>query len=54
VDANHPFAGMTLRFEVTIVGVREATGEELAHGHVHDDGGHGHHEGHGHGGEHVH
>lgn len=35
VDANHPFAGMTLRFEVTIVSVREATEEELSHGHVH-------------------
>jgi FKBP-type peptidyl-prolyl cis-trans isomerase SlyD len=35
VDANHPFAGMTLRFEVTVVSVREATEEELSHGHVH-------------------
>ncbi|MDR1747826.1 MAG: peptidylprolyl isomerase [Spirochaetaceae bacterium] len=32
VDANHPLAGETLHFEVTIVGVREATAEELENG----------------------
>ena len=40
VDANHPLAGKTLNFDVTIVGVREATKEELDHGHVHGPGGH--------------
>ncbi|MGH8322038.1 MAG: peptidylprolyl isomerase [Gammaproteobacteria bacterium] len=41
VDANHPLAGKTLKFDVTVVEVRAATGEELEHGHVH--GAHGHH-----------
>ncbi len=36
VDANHPLAGMTLRFDVKVVDVRLATPEELEHGHVHD------------------
>ncbi len=36
VDANHPLAGQTLHFDVEIMGVREATEEELQHGHVHD------------------
>ncbi|HFQ91375.1 MAG TPA: peptidylprolyl isomerase [Chromatiales bacterium] len=35
IDANHPLAGVTLNFDVEIVGVREATQEEIAHGHVH-------------------
>lgn len=38
VDANHPLAGQNLNFEGTIVGVRDATGDELAHGHVHEEG----------------
>lgn len=42
VDTNHPLAGQTLRFEIEIVSVREATAEELAHGHVHGEGGHEH------------
>jgi FKBP-type peptidyl-prolyl cis-trans isomerase SlyD len=42
VDFNHPFAGKTLTFAVTIVDVREATGEEIAHGHAHGVGGHHH------------
>ncbi|MDH3279718.1 MAG: peptidylprolyl isomerase [Gammaproteobacteria bacterium] len=35
IDANHPLAGVPLNFDVEIVGVREATEEEIAHGHVH-------------------
>jgi len=42
IDANHPLAGMTLHFEVKVVGVREPTSEELQHGHVHGAGGHHH------------
>jgi FKBP-type peptidyl-prolyl cis-trans isomerase SlyD len=42
VDANHPLAGVTLNFDVTIKDVREATADELAHGHVHGAGGHHH------------
>ena len=42
VDANHPLAGETLTFDVTIVDVREATEEEVGHGHVHGPGGHHH------------
>jgi len=39
VDANHPFAGKTLRFVVDIDNVRAATEDELAHGHAHGAGG---------------
>jgi FKBP-type peptidyl-prolyl cis-trans isomerase SlyD len=42
VDGNHPLAGMDLNFDVTIMGVREATKDELGHGHVHGPGGHHH------------
>ncbi|MCF2856282.1 peptidylprolyl isomerase [Pseudoalteromonas sp. SMS1] len=42
VDGNHPLAGITLHFDVEIVEVREATQDELAHGHVHSEGGCGH------------
>lgn len=42
LDGNHPLADQTLHFEVQIVGVREATPEELEHGHVHGAGGHHH------------
>lgn len=35
VDANHPLAGVQLHFDVDIVEVREASDEEIAHGHVH-------------------
>lgn len=43
LDGNHPLADQNLHFEVQIVGVREATQEELEHGHVHGAGGHHHH-----------
>ena len=43
VDANHPLAGQTLHFQVEISDVRDATAEELEHGHVHGPGGHHHH-----------
>lgn len=66
VDGNHMLAGQNLKFHVEIVAIREATEEELAHGHVHGEeeeheccGGHGHGEeggccggGHGHGHSH--
>ena len=39
VDTNHPLAGQTLTFDVEVVGVRDATAEEIAHGHVHGPGG---------------
>ena len=42
VDLNHPMAGRDLRFDVEIVEVREADEAEIAHGHVHGDGGHEH------------
>jgi FKBP-type peptidyl-prolyl cis-trans isomerase SlyD len=38
VDANHPLAGETLTFDVTIREVRPATTEEISHGHVHGQG----------------
>ncbi len=38
VDGNHPLAGQTLNFEVEVENVRDATAEEIAHGHVHKDG----------------
>lgn len=39
LDGNHELAGQTLHFEVTVREVREATQDELAHGHVHGPGG---------------
>ncbi|MEP6941537.1 MAG: peptidylprolyl isomerase [Betaproteobacteria bacterium] len=41
VDGNHPLAGQRLRFDCTVIDVRVASREELAHGHVHGE--HGHH-----------
>lgn len=43
VDGNHPLAGQRLHFKVKVVSVREATAEELDHGHAHGEGGHHHH-----------
>jgi FKBP-type peptidyl-prolyl cis-trans isomerase SlyD len=42
LDGNHPLADKTLNFDVDVVSVREATSEELEHGHVHGAGGHHH------------
>ncbi|HZF82259.1 MAG TPA: peptidylprolyl isomerase [Burkholderiaceae bacterium] len=42
LDGNHPWAGRTLKFGLTVVGVRPATEEEIAHRHVHGAGGHHH------------
>ena len=42
VDFNHPLAGRTLYYEVEVVAVRDASAEEIAHGHVHGPGGHHH------------
>jgi FKBP-type peptidyl-prolyl cis-trans isomerase SlyD len=42
LDVNHPLAGVTLTFDVEVVNVREATKEELEHGHVHGPDGHQH------------
>ena len=42
VDLNHPMAGKALHFDIEIVEVREASAEEVEHGHVHGEGGHQH------------
>jgi FKBP-type peptidyl-prolyl cis-trans isomerase SlyD len=42
VDGNHPLAGVELNFDVEVMSIREATEEELSHGHVHGPGGHHH------------
>lgn len=42
VDGNHPLAGQTVEFVVTVRGLRKATEEEVAHGHAHGPGGHHH------------
>lgn len=42
IDANHPLAGKTLNFDVEVIEVRDATPDELSHGHVHGPGGHQH------------
>jgi FKBP-type peptidyl-prolyl cis-trans isomerase SlyD len=42
VDMNHPLAGQTISFDIEIVDIRQATAEELSHGHAHGPGGHQH------------
>jgi FKBP-type peptidyl-prolyl cis-trans isomerase SlyD len=42
VDTNHPYAGHTLTFNVEVVDVRDASAEEIQHGHAHGAGGHHH------------
>ena len=42
IDGNHQLAGATLHFDVTVRDVRDATDEEVAHGHAHGPGGHEH------------
>ena len=42
VDFNHPFAGKTLGFDVKIEAIRDASEDEIAHGHAHGVGGHHH------------
>ena len=39
IDGNHPLAGVPLNFDVTVIDIRDASEEEIAHGHAH----HGHH-----------
>ncbi len=43
VDTNHPLAGKTLTYDIEVASVREATAEEISHGHAHGVGGHHHH-----------
>lgn len=43
VDGNHPLAGQDLNFDVEVVDVRDATKDEIEHGHAHGPGGHHHH-----------
>ncbi len=43
IDFNHPLAGKNLNFNVELLDVRDATQEELSHGHVHGPDGHHHH-----------
>ncbi len=42
VDGNHPLAGQTLEFRCTVLEVRAATADEIAHGHAHGEHGHSH------------
>ncbi len=43
IDFNHPLAGKNLNFDIELLNVRDATAEELSHGHVHGADGHHHH-----------
>ncbi len=40
VDGNHPLAGVTLNFNVEVLNMRDATAEEIEHGHIHGPDGH--------------
>lgn len=42
IDFNHPLAGKDLTFDIELLNVRDATAEEISHGHVHGVGGHHH------------
>jgi FKBP-type peptidyl-prolyl cis-trans isomerase SlyD len=42
VDGNHPLAGVELHFNVEVMEVRDASADEIAHGHVHGPHGHNH------------
>jgi FKBP-type peptidyl-prolyl cis-trans isomerase SlyD len=42
IDFNHPLAGKDLEFDVELIDIRDATAEEIAHGHAHGAGGHHH------------
>lgn len=42
VDGNHPLAGVQLNFDVKVVDIRDASAEELEHGHAHGPDGHHH------------
>jgi FKBP-type peptidyl-prolyl cis-trans isomerase SlyD len=43
IDFNHPLAGQSLHFDVTLQSIRDASPEELMHGHAHGPDGHHHH-----------
>ena len=38
IDGNHPLSGVTLHYDVEVMDVRDATDDELAHGHIHQHG----------------
>ena len=42
IDTNHPLAGKTVTFDIEVIDIREATQEEIDHGHAHGPGGHQH------------
>jgi FKBP-type peptidyl-prolyl cis-trans isomerase SlyD len=42
IDLSHPLSGKVLYYEIEVVGIRDASAEEIAHGHVHGKGGHQH------------
>ncbi len=42
LDVNHPLAGQTVTFKINVLDVRDATAEEIEHGHAHGHGGHHH------------
>lgn len=42
VNGNHPLAGVNLNFDVEVLAIREATSDEIEHGHAHGEDGHHH------------